>query len=140
MFEKIFEEKLVRLVKNNKKFIFNFYIMLQKQINRIRRKIRVRSKIQGTKEVPRLSIFRSNLHISAQIIDDVEWKTLVSFSDLKLEANTSKTERAKFVWQEIAKLALEKKVSKVVFDRNGFLYHGRVKTLADSAREAWLIF
>lgn len=113
--------------------------MLQKQANRLKRKARVSSTIFWTASRPRLSIFRSNTHIYAQIIDDESATTLVSYSDLKSTTGT-KLERAKQVWEHIAKLAQEKKISSVVFDRNGFLYHWRVKTLADWAREAWLNF
>ena len=135
---KKYAEKLVKLVKNNIIFLYTI-IMLQKQINRLRRKARVSSTIDRTSKRPRLSVFRSNSHIYAQIIDDVDSKTLVSYSDLKI-SNGTKIDRAKEVWSHIAKLALKKNISEVIFDRNGFLYHGRVKVLADSAREAWLKF
>ena len=113
--------------------------MLQKQANRLRRKARVSAKITWTSERPRLSVFRSNTHIYAQIIDDTTWKTLGSSSDLKAKDGT-KLERAQSVGKEIAELASKSKISEVVFDRNGFLYHGRVKALADAARQAWLKF
>ncbi|MCH8518552.1 50S ribosomal protein L18 [Candidatus Gracilibacteria bacterium] len=113
--------------------------MLQKQANRLRRKIRVGSTITGTPTRPRLSVFRSNTHIYAQIIDDTTATTLLSSSDLKIKGGT-KVERAKEVGTQIAKLAGEKNISEVVFDRNGFLYHGRVKVLADAARDAGLKF
>lgn len=113
--------------------------MLQKHANRLARKARVSSKIFWTPTRPRLSVFRSNSHIYAQIIDDESATTLVSYSDLKVSTGT-KLERAKNVGANIAKLAQEKNISSVVFDRNGFLYHGRVKTLADAARESGLNF
>lgn len=105
--------------------------------NRIKRKIKI--KISGTSARPRLSVFRSNKFIYAQLIDDVAGKTLVSSSDVKTTKGT-KNERAKTVGKEIAGLAKEKGISTVVFDRNGFKYTGRVKLLADEARAAGLIF
>lgn len=114
--------------------------MLQKQINRLRRKARVRSQISGTAARPRLSIFRTTTHIYAQLIDDEAGKTLCSASDLKIVDKTTKTELAKKVGTEIAKAAQEQKIQNVVFDRGGFRYHGRVKALADAAREAGLQF
>ena len=113
--------------------------MLQKQRNRLRRKARVSSTITGTQARPRLSVFRSNTHIYAQIIDDESRKTLASFSDLKISEWT-KLEKAQAVGKHIAELATKSKISEVVFDRNWFLYHGRVKALADAAREAGLKF
>lgn len=114
--------------------------MLQKQVNRLRRKARIRSQISGTATRPRLSIFRSNQNIYAQLIDDVEGKTLASASDLKLADKMTKIESAKKVGEEISKKAQELKIKEVVFDRGGFAYHGRVKALADAARDAWLTF
>ena len=101
-------------------------------------KFRIRRKLSGTTERPRLCIFRSNSEIYAQIIDDVTHKTVVSVSSLK--ATGSKTEKAKVVGAAIAAKAKEANVTQVVFDRNGFLYHGRVKALADAARENGLQF
>lgn len=108
---------------------------------RLRRHIRVRNKVSGTPERPRLSVYRSNGNIYAQIIDDVKGNTLVSTSSLilKLE-NGGNIEAAQKVGAEIAKLALDKDIKAVVFDRGGYLYHGRIKALADSAREAGLEF
>ncbi|NDK09209.1 50S ribosomal protein L18 [Candidatus Gracilibacteria bacterium] len=114
--------------------------MLQKLQNRLRRKARVRSLISGTSERPRLSIFRTTTHIYAQIIDDVTGKTLASSSDLKIDSKASKTELAIQVGQDIGKKAQEMKIKNVVFDRGGFRYHGRVKALADAARESGLQF
>ena len=114
--------------------------MLKKTLNRLRRKNKIRSKLSWTSTIPRLSIYRSNLNIYAQIIDDTTWKTLVSSSDLKIKKEGTKTDMAKKVWEDIAKRSKEKKVTSVVFDRGGFAYHGRVKALADAARGAWLKF
>ena len=101
-------------------------------------KYRIRKKVTGTTERPRLCIFRSNSEIYAQIIDDTTRKTLVSVSSLKTTG--TKTERAKAVGAAIAEKAKAAGINNVVFDRNGFLYHGRVKALADAAREAGLSF
>lgn len=114
--------------------------MLQKTLTRLRRKIRVRSKISWTPQRPRLAVFKSNMNIYAQIIDDVAWVTLCSSSDIKNNEKITKTELAKLVWSDLAKKAIEKWISEVVFDRAGFSFHGRVKALADAAREAWLKF
>lgn len=102
---------------------------------------RVRENISGTKEVPRLNVFRSNKNISVQIIDDDAQVTLVSSSSesLKLE-NGSNIEAATKVGEDIAKQAVKKGITKVVFDRGGYLYHGRVKALAEAARENGLEF
>jgi len=114
--------------------------MLKKVLNRLRRKNRIRAKVSWTASIPRLSIYRSNCNIYAQIIDDTTGKTLASASDLKAKKEGTKTDMAKKVWIDIAKNASSKKIVEVVFDRGWFAYHGRVKALADSAREAWLQF
>ena len=108
---------------------------------RLRRHLRVRTKISGTPECPRLNVFRSNSHIHAQIIDDVNGTTLVAASsvEMKLE-NGGNVEAAKTVGAEVAKRALEKNITNVVFDRGGYVYTGRVKALAEAAREAGLEF
>jgi len=108
---------------------------------RVRRHARVRAKVSGTPECPRLNVFRSNANIHVQIIDDVNGKTLVACSsvDMKLD-NGGNIDAAKAVGSEIASRAKKKKIKKVVFDRGGYIYHGRVKALADSAREAGLEF
>ncbi len=118
-----------------------------RNVSRIRRHARIRKvvngvrKINGTSECPRLSVFRSNAHIHAQIIDDVKGVTLVACSSTSLKlANGSNVEAAKTVGAEIAKLAVSKGIEKVVFDRSGYLYHGRVKALAEAARENGLKF
>lgn len=113
--------------------------MLQKTLNRLRRKVRVRSKLSGTQERPRLSIFRSGNHIYAQIIDDVAGKTLASACDLKITTGP-RVEKAMKVGEAIAKAAVAAGVTTVVFDRGGFAYHGRVKALAESARNNGLSF
>ena len=108
---------------------------------RLRRHLRVRTNISGTPECPRLNVFRSNSHIHAQIIDDVNGTTLVAASsvEMKLE-NGGNVEAAKTVGAEVAKRALEKNITNVVFDRGGYVYTGRVKALAEAAREAGLKF
>ena len=108
---------------------------------RKRRHLRVREKISGTPECPRLNVFRSNKNIHAQIIDDVNGKTLASANsvEMKLE-NGSNIEAAKKVGAEIAKRALAANIDHVVFDRGGYVYHGRVQALAEAAREAGLKF
>ena len=102
---------------------------------------RLRHHLSGTSQTPRLAVFRSNNHMYAQIIDDVNGNTLVSASsvELKLE-NGGNVEAAKTVGTEIAKRAIEKNITNVVFDRGGYVYTGRVKALADAAREAGLKF
>lgn len=111
----------------------------KKAEKRIRLKKKIRTKIMGTKDCPRLSVFRSNNYMYAQIIDDIKKVTLASSSDLKAKTGT-KTERSKAVGVEIAKQAIAKGIKSCVFDRNGFKYIGRIKALADSAREAGLKF
>lgn len=106
---------------------------------RLRRKIRIRARVSGTAERPRLVVYRSNTHISAQLVDDNSRKTILSASDLK-EKKGSKIERAQKVGASIAESAKEKKIGTCVFDRNGYQYHGRVKALAEAAREAGLVF
>lgn len=111
----------------------------KKQERRIKIKYRVRSKISGTAERPRLSVFRSNKQIYAQVINDVTGTTLVAASSLGMETMPKK-EQAHKVGQAVAKKAIEAGISSVVFDRNGYLYHGRVKEVADGAREGGLKF
>ena len=113
---------------------------LKKLINRNRRRIRIRAKVSGTAEKPRLVVFRSLNNHYAQLIDDVNKKTLTAASDLKMKGKDSKTARAKKVGLELAKLAEAKKITTCVFDRNGYKYHGRIKALADGAREGGLKF
>lgn len=112
-----------------------------KRNNFLRRKIKVRAKISGTEKRPRLSVFRSNKRIYAQLIDDLKGETLVSASSASKETQKiSKMEAAKKVGQEIAKVAVGKKIKKVVFDKSGYKYHGRIKALAEAAREGGLEF
>ena len=112
-----------------------------KNVSRIRRHKRVRKHLSGTSSCPRLCVYRSNKNIEAQIIDDIKRVTLVSSSStsLKLE-NGGNIDAAKAVGSDIAKKALAKKIKNVVFDRSGYIYHGRVAALADAAREAGLKF
>ena len=114
---------------------------VDKNVARVRRHLRVRAKISCTAETPRLCLYRSNKNIEAQIIDDVKGTTLVSSSSivLKLE-NGGNIEAAKAVGADIAKKALALNITTVVFDRSGYVYHGRVKALAEGAREAGLKF
>jgi large subunit ribosomal protein L18 len=119
--------------------------MAKKLTSRERRKFRIRNKISGSSERPRLSVFRSARHIYAQVIDDETGKTLAAASTLSPDLrgmlkDDSKVDSAKKVGALLAKICVERKVGKVVFDRNGFLYHGRVKALAEAAREAGLDF
>lgn len=112
---------------------------------RLKRHLRVRKKIQGTNERPRLSVFRSSKHIYAQLIDDVTGVTLASASTLDKEiaeqiGNGGNVESARKVGELVAKRAKEKGYEVVVFDRGGYLYHGRIQALADAAREAGLQF
>jgi large subunit ribosomal protein L18 len=114
-------------------------------IGRARRKLRIRTKISGSTERPRLSVFRSGRHVYAQVVNDADGKTLAAASTLSRDLKSTlesdkKTDAAKKVGALIAKICLEKKIDKVVFDRNGYLYHGRIKALADAAREAGLKF
>ncbi|ETB64026.1 TPA: 50S ribosomal protein L18 [Candidatus Nomurabacteria bacterium] len=113
--------------------------MNKKQEKRIRLKSKIRAKIFGTKERPRLSVFRSNSYIYAQIINDDIGETIVSSSDITMKTG-SKMDRSKKVGEEVAKNALSKGVKSCVFDRNGFKYTGRIKALAESARVSGLSF
>lgn len=114
--------------------------MIRKEQRRLRIKTRVRGKVSGTSERPRLSVFRSNKQIYAQVIDDESGRTLASASSLKMETQGTKKEIAAMVGQEIARTAIAAGIESVVFDRNGYLYHGRVKELADAARNGGLKF
>jgi large subunit ribosomal protein L18 len=106
----------------------------------IKRQVRVRSKLITSKDRPRLSVFRSNKFIYAQIIDDESGKTLVGVSEKALTEKGTKTVRAKKLGEILAKQAIAKKIKTVVFDRGSYSYHGRVKALAEGAREGGLIF
>ncbi len=117
---------------------------LSKNESRQKRKIRIRKKISGTQERPRLVVYRSNTHIYAQVIDDENGAVLASTSSLSLSKKQDNVrcnkDGASLVGKEIARLSLEKQVKQVVFDRNGYLYHGRIKAVADGAREGGLEF
>ncbi len=118
--------------------------MNYKGLRRIKIKKKIRGKFSGDSKRPRLSVFRSNSEIYAQLIDDATGKTLLACSstekELAKEKAKTKTDKAKIVGSTLAKKAVEKGIQEVVFDRNGFLYHGRVKALADAARENGLKF
>ena len=117
--------------------------MLAKEEGRERRKRSIRAKISGSPERPRISVFRSSKHIYVQAIDDSQGATLATASTLSeglKDAEGTKTDDAKAVGAAIAKALLAKGIEKVTFDRNGYLYHGRVKALAEGAREAGLKF
>jgi len=114
-----------------------------KVLSRLKIKKRVRAKVFGTSEKPRLSVFRSNNDIYAQLIDDTAGKTVISFSSRTKEFGTdkaTKSEKSFQVGKKLAETAVANGISKVVFDRNGYLYHGRVKQLAEGARDGGLIF
>ena len=115
---------------------------IDRKAQRIRRHKRVRTKISGTAECPRLCVYRSNTNLYVQIIDDVAQKTLASASTLDKEIKTkhANKEAAKELGTLIAKKALDKKIDTVVFDRSGYIYHGVVKELAEAAREGGLKF
>ncbi|MFK8137291.1 MAG: 50S ribosomal protein L18 [Bdellovibrionales bacterium] len=110
-------------------------------VGRLKKKARIRNKISGTSERPRFSVYKSLNHIYAQIIDDTSHKTLASASSLKLDASGKKgMDLATEVGKAVAELAKEQNLTEVVFDRNGFIYHGKIKAVADAAREAGLTF
>lgn len=111
-----------------------------KVTKRLKNKARIRKKVGGSTERPRLSVFRSGRHIYAQIIDDVTGNTVVSHSTLVAKAKSNNIESAKAVGAELAKKAMAKNVKEVVFDRSGYVFHGKVKAVADGAREAGLNF
>jgi large subunit ribosomal protein L18 len=106
---------------------------------RLRRKARIRKKILGTAERPRLTVFRSARHLTAQVIDDLQGKTLVSIHSYDLKSRANK-DACSALGKELAKKCLDTKINAVVFDKNGFSYHGRIQVFADSAREAGLAF
>ncbi len=114
---------------------------ISKKQSRSKRKIRIRKKLSGSENRPRLVVFRSNKHIYAQIINDEKASTLVSFSSQNMDGeNKLNLETAKNVGKKIAEKALSQNINAVVFDRNGYYYHGRVQALADGAREVGLKF
>lgn len=115
----------------------------KKSAGRLKRKLRVRIKIRGTTDCPRLSVFKSNRFISAQIIDDANFKTITCATDREVRSETKdklkKIDRAKLLGKLLAAKALKLKIKQVVFDRNGYKYHGRVKAVAEGAREGGLL-
>lgn len=114
-----------------------------KQIIRFKRKRRIRARLEGTAERPRLAVFRSNKHLYVQLVDDIKGNTLVAASTLEEELKDKlggSVEGAKTLGNLIAKRALAKNISQIVFDRSGYLYHGRIRALADAAREGGLKF
>ena len=114
--------------------------MIQKIARRLKIKASIRTKVSGTAERPRLTVFRSNSQIYAQVIDDTKGVTLASASSLGIKDKMTTSEKAALVGKAIAEAAKKAGVNEVVFDRNGYLYHGRVQSLADAAREAGLQF
>jgi large subunit ribosomal protein L18 len=115
----------------------------EKQQVRFKRKKRIRAKIEGTAGMPRMAVFRSNQHLSVQLIDDTKGHTLVSATTLEEELKGKAggtVDGAKLLGNALAKRALAKNIQNVVFDRSGYLYHGRIKALADAAREGGLKF
>ena len=117
---------------------------MKKHDARIKRKVRIRKKISGCPERPRLVVYRSNLHIYAQLVDDLAGKTLAATSTLSLGKSDSgihpNIDGAAKVGREIARIAKENNIASVTFDRNGYLYHGRIKAVAEGAREGGLEF
>lgn len=119
-----------------------------KREKRMRRHIRVRARVKGTAQKPRLSVFRSNKHIFLQLIDDEKGKTIVSAGDIQTKAaeksksksKMTKTETAREVGKSLAESAKKKKIKNIVFDRGGYIYHGRVKAIAEGVREGGLVF
>lgn len=112
----------------------------ERTVNRVTKKIRIRKTVKGTDVRPRLCVYRSGKHIYAQIINDNLGTTVITSSSLTIEKKVPGIEQAKQVGIAVAKAALAKNIKEVVFDRNGFIYHGRVKSLADGAREGGLNF
>ncbi len=112
----------------------------ERKANRLKKKIRIRKTVMGTEERPRLVVFRSSGHMYAQVVNDVTGTTLAAASSLKVKDAGKGLDQAKSVGLEVAKAAISKNIKNVVFDRNGFIYHGRVKALADAAREGGLNF
>jgi len=114
--------------------------MLEKKAKRIIRHKRVRAKVLGSESKPRLCVFRSSAHIYAQLINDATGKTILAVNDVDLKGKDKKVDSAKKIGKMIAEKAVEKKITEVIFDRGGYRYHGRVKALAEGAREGGLKF
>jgi large subunit ribosomal protein L18 len=112
----------------------------ERAVARLTKKIRIRKKVKGTEERPRLCVFRSAKHMYAQLVNDATGVTLMSTSSLDVKTDKTGKELAKQIGAELAKKALSKNIKDVVFDRNGFIYHGRVQSLAEGAREGGLNF
>lgn len=112
----------------------------EKVANRLKKKIRIRKTVKGSSERPRLCVFRSAKHIYAHVINDDVQKTILTVSSMNVDNKASGKEVAKLVGKAVAEASLKKGIKAVVFDRNGFIYHGRVQSLAEGAREAGLSF
>lgn len=111
-----------------------------KVANRLKKKIRIRKTVKGTSERPRLCVFRSTNHIYAHVINDDQQKTILTVSSLTVKEKLNGKDMAKYVGKAIAEASIKKGIKAVVFDRNGFIYHGRVQSLAEGAREGGLNF
>ena len=111
-----------------------------KSANRMKKKIRIRKTVNGTSARPRLCVYRSAKHIYAQVVNDEQHKTILTVSSLKLDQKLDGKSMAKLVGKTVAEASIKAGIKSVVFDRNGFLYHGRIQSLADGAREAGLSF
>ncbi len=111
----------------------------KRSVARLKNKVRIRKKVSGTADRPRLAVYRSSAHVYAQIIDDTTGTTIASASSLK-EGGKCNKEIAKKIGETVAKAAMSKDISSVVFDRSGYVYHGRIQAVADGAREAGLKF
>lgn len=133
------EEKLVKQLRSEELNKFIVMNISNRVNNRIRRHKSVRKFVRGTSSVPRLSVYKSNKHIFAQIIDDNKSVTIVGVGDIKADKK-AKTQRAFEIGKKLAQAAVKKGIEKVVFDRGGFLYHGRIAKLAEGAREGGLKF
>ena len=107
--------------------------------DRLKRKRRIRSKMFGTKQSPRVTVYKSNSHIYVQVVDDEDGKTLVSSSDVSLKSKGTKTQLAQLVGEDLGKKAKAAKIGQIVFDRSGYKYHGRVKAIAEGLRKAGLM-
>lgn len=116
------------------------FIMNKKILGRIKRHRKIRKFIIGTDKVPRLTVFRSNKYIYAQLVDDVSRKTILAVSEKELTEKGNKSENSRKLGELIAKKAMEKKLKQCVFDRGGYSYHGRIKNFAEAARSGGLVF
>ena len=113
---------------------------MNKLIRKNRRQIRVRSKINSTSDRPRVSVYRSNKYVAAQVIDDIKGVTIIGISQKNLKLNGTKTEKAKSLGLELANKLKTKKITKIIFDRGSYAYHGRVKSIAEGLREGGMEF